>query len=250
MFKEDPQDQKNQSQVEPKPKATPIYSMDAIISLMLKMHPHLLEYFNPDGSFHQFLIRKYGPNSIGFKFAYAMNIYLPNTKNDPTYTCTIRDLYIDALERIPDTNGFSMLQYLRRSNRNLYGFFKQYMYILGGLYTMFLYDEQQNKELRRLEIQIRQEEAQRAQEALVIKSTEVQSERIRLRKYSPPKDFLLYCSEEAQEESSCYLVQAFKSICHKFASLNIRASENNTQNHVRFDDSNDYGTQQKSSLKY
>jgi len=225
MLKEGPQ---AQQQLEVTLKTTPIYSMDAIINVMLKMHHHLLEYFNPESSFFQFLIRKHGYCSIGFKFAHAMAIYLPDTKGHPTYTKTIRELYIDALERMPETNGFSMLQYLRHSNRKLYYFLKQHIYILDGLYLEYLDDKRQAKEQRRLETLLRQEKVQletnaHEKETLDIDRVSPQSKSIMRRRYPPPDDFLFspeeYFLEEKQENATnCFMV-AFKALCHKFSTL-------------------------------
>ncbi len=205
MLNEGPQ-RLDESALEP----TPIYNMNAIIDLMLKMHPHLLEYFNPDGSFHQFLIRKYGHNSIGFEFAHDMEIYLPEIKNKSTDSRTIRDLYIDALELMPDTKGFSMAQYLKHSNKILYVFFEQNMHILDGLYTEFLVEKQQNKELRKLVALLKEQRAQWEQEAWALRKPKAQS-------VAPQEEDSL---EETQGSSSCHLV---KPICHQFSCLVLDA---------------------------
>tara|TARA_R110002110_G_scaffold400317_2_gene616719 strand:+ start:77552 stop:78382 length:831 start_codon:yes stop_codon:yes gene_type:complete len=237
MLAEGPQAQEEQAQkeqtksehpvegnktAEDEPAPTPIYEMNDIIRVMMGMHKHLLEYFNPEGSFHQFLLRRDGDNSIGFVFAHRLSEYIPHVKIATTDIKTIRDLYIDALEQMPSSQGFSMLQYLRRTNRNLYGFLKLNMHILDMLYQEYRYDRQRRAYLNRLERQLYHERI--AQESRLAEQTKLMAQAPELDDMAPPDDWLLTPEDflsRPEDQPSCCFSQALNAICHVFSSLKI-----------------------------
>jgi hypothetical protein len=237
-------------------KPTPIYEMDDIIRVMMAIHQHLIEYFNPEGAFHQFLLRRDGHSSIGFEFGHRMSVYIQHVKIAPTDIKTMRDLYIDALVLMPETQGFSMLQYLRQTNRDLYEFLKLNMHILEMLHNEYLYERVQMQEQIQLERQKYQ--IQMAQAAILAEQFEIFSMKPELNHSAAPGDCFFTLedySSEPEAESSCCLAQAFNVICHKFSSLKIGRKESSDQeyDYTPIEDSFDSGmirSQQRPPKKF
>lgn len=122
-------------------------TLHEMIDNMLIMHDVLINFWNPKHSFYQFLQKNMNYHIMAINFYFEMKSWIPTQPLGSGTTKAI--LFNEALELMPDTQGFSMFQYLNRQNKPLKIWLLDNFSLLVKIYL--IYDEAQKLEQRKKE---------------------------------------------------------------------------------------------------